>query len=64
MNFPNKSGDLESVPISLDDFATSKTLINGYFPSFSKYLPSDNKSFWQRMGKKGEILHFINAIRS
>lgn len=61
MNLPNKSSDLESVPISFEAFVISKTLIDDYFPSFPKYLPSDNKPFWQRMAKKDEILHFIRS---
>lgn len=61
MNFPNMSNDLESVPISVEDFVNSKTLIDGYFPSFPKYLPSDNKVFQQRMAKKDETLHLIRS---
>lgn len=61
MNLPNMSSDLESVPISVEDFVISKTLIHDYFLSFPKYLPSDNKPFQQRMGKKDEILYFIRS---
>lgn len=61
MNFPNMSNDLESVPISVEDFVNSKTLIDGYFPSFPQYLPSDNKVFQQRMAKKDETLHLIRS---
>lgn len=61
MNLPNMSSDLESVLMSVEDFIISKPLIDGYFLSLPKHLPSDNKPFKQRVTKKNEILNSLEV---
>lgn len=58
MNVPKVLSDLESFPISVEDFVIPKTLIDVDFSSLPKCLPSDSKHFQQRMANKYEILHF------